>query len=174
MSEYTEKIESLNEQDRILAKEYFTKAEMLEKLFGVVRSKFDFKNPFGNFNSHVVVVFDYNKLDDKIIKLIKKFYELNGQEFLDIYITPYHKTTNDAINNKLLIKELEIMRPDRVISLGHDISNLCSESMSMNESDFKFYLECLEDKSKMTLEEYKGVRSSFSNLMKFIIKGEKE
>jgi hypothetical protein len=45
---------------------------------------------------------------------------------------------NDAINAKLLSKELEIIKPDRVISLGHDIQSLCSESLSMSESDFKF------------------------------------
>ncbi len=173
MSEYENKLNNLSENNKALASNYFTKAEMLEKLFGVVRSKFEFKSPFGNFNSKVVVVLDYDKLDDKAIKLIKKFYELNGQEFNNIYLTPYHKTMNDAINAKLLSKELEIIKPDRVISLGHDIQSLCSESLSMSESDFKFYCECLNDKSKMKSNEYGVVKSSFTSMMKFIITGNK-
>jgi hypothetical protein len=173
MSEYENKLNNLSEDNKNLASNYFTKAEMLEKLFGVVRSKFEFKSPFGNFNSKVVVVFDYDKLDGNIIKLIKKFYELNGQDFNNIYLTPYHKTINDAINAKLLSKELEIIKPDRVISLGHDIQNLCSESMCMNSADFKFYCDCLADKSKMTSKEYSIVKSSFTAMMKFIITGNK-
>lgn len=173
MSDYENKLNNLNEQNKNLANNYFTKSEMLDKLFGVVRSKFEFKNSFGNFNSNVVVVFDYDKLDDRIIKLIKKFYELNGQEFNNIYLTPYHKTINDAINTKLLSKELEIIKPDRVISLGHDIQNLCSESVCMNDADFKFYCECLEDKSKMASDQYKNVKTNFTSMMKYVITGNK-
>lgn len=173
MSDYENKLNNLEPSDKALANDYFTKAAILDKLFGVVRGKFEFKNPFGNFNSKVIVVLDYNKLDDKVIKLIKKFYEINGQDFNNIYVTPYHKTMNEQINNKLLCKELEIIKPDRVLGLGIDNVNLGSESFNMNKSDFDFFNDCLGDAEKIKLDRYKAIKIIFSEIMKYAITGGK-
>lgn len=171
MTGYMEKLETLNENDKDLASSYFNKFSMLDKLFDVVRSKFEFKNPFGNFNSDVCVIIDYEKLDNKIIKLIKKFYEINGQEFNSIYITPYHKTINDKINDKVIYKELEIIAPSRVINFGIDNLNLSSESLTMNKSDFDFFYDCIGDKDKITSDKYKSIKAQFTEMMKYIILG---
>lgn len=168
-----EKLNSINEEERIAAEQYFTKRQAIESLFDVIRNKFKFKEPFGNYNSKVIIVVDFNKMDDKIIKLIKRFYEINSKEFFDIYLTPYDKTGHKAIDDKLLEKEIEFIKPDRIISLGYDGLNLGSESMSMSKADYDYFLSCVGNKDLITSDDYKAKKLVFSSLMKFIITGER-
>lgn len=168
-----EKLNSINEEEKVAAEQYFTKRHAIESLFDVIRNKFKFKEPFGNYNSKVIIVVDFDKMDDKIIKLIKRFYEINAKDFFDIYITPYNKTGHKAIDDKLLEKEVEFIKPDRIINLGYDGLNLGSESMSMSKSDYDYFLSCVGNKDLILSDEYKARKLMFSGLMKFIITGER-
>lgn len=168
-----ERLNSLDRDDKEFAEQYFAKRNAIDSLFNVIRSKFAFKEPFGNYNSKVIIVVDFDKMDDKILKLIKRFYEINSKDFYDIYITPYNKTGNDKIDSKLLEKEIEFIQPERVISLGHDNLNLGSNSISMNKVDYDFFYNCIGHKDLISSDEYKSKKVMFTSMMKFIITGER-
>lgn len=168
-----DKLNMLDEKEKETAEQYFTKRHAIEALFSIIRTKFTFKEPFGNYNSKVIIIVDFDKMDDKILKLIKRFYEINSQDFYNIYLTPYNKTGNNKIDDKLLEKEIELINPDRVISLGYDNLNLISESMSMSKADYDYFYSCVGNKNLISSDEYKSKKVIFTDMMKFIITGER-
>ena len=178
MSSYTDKLDTLKEEDKTLANSYFTKAHNVESMFEIVRKSLPLKDPIGNFNSEVVCILDFNKVNDKIIKIIQKCYEINNCNIFDSYITCYNKTTSENINSKLLTNELLIISPKRIVVLGvsgvawtEEIKSI-EKSMWMSEEHYNLFIDSIGDKEKMQTEEYQKVKQEFNEFMKFMIKGE--
>lgn len=177
MSSYKDKLETLNENDKILANSYFTKAYKIENMFEIVRTSMKLKDPIGNFNSEVVCILDYDKVNDKVIRVIQKFYEINNGSIFNAYITSYNKTSKEEVNTKLLTNELLIISPKRVLVLGASGVTWTEEiksiqgSMWISKEHFDTFIDCIGDKEKMETEEYKHVKQEFNDAMKFMIIG---
>lgn len=170
MVDYTEKLNSLNAEEREEAEQYFKKMNAVESLFSIIRQKFATRNSFGNYNSDVICVVDFDNMDDKMIKLIQRFYDANNKSIFDIYLTPYNKTNSAAINDKVLAKEIECIAPKRVIALGVDNFNY-PNSMSMSKADYEYFSKCVGNKELIQSDEYKQKKNTFTELMKFLITG---
>jgi hypothetical protein len=176
MSSYQDKLKTLKEDDRELANSYFTKAYKIENMFEVVRKSLPLKDPIGNFDSDVVCIIDFDKVNDKIIKILQKFYEVNKDSVFNSYITPFHKTLNDNINLKLLTNELQIINPKRVLVLGVEGLNTDPimqqfKGERMSKENYELFVNSLGDKEMMKNPEYQKVKMEFNRMMKFMILG---
>jgi hypothetical protein len=177
MSSYKDKLETLSAEDRELANSYFTKAYKVENMFEIVRKSLPIKDPIGNFNSDIVCILDFDKVNDKVIRIMQKVYEINHKNIFDIYITPFRKTTNMDVNNKLLQNELLIVSPKRIVSLGAEGIDPGMKLPSvehtywMSKERFDTFVECVGDAEKMKTPEYLKVKESFNEAMKFMIMG---
>lgn len=174
MDKYKEKLDSLDDISRRSCYNYFTKSETIESLLDIIRAKMDVcLEPYGNFNARVVYIVDFNKTNDPILELIKKFYSLNNSDFYSLYFTPYNKTKVDAINQKILAKELEVIQPNRVIILGDFAPNTPASVMSLSCKELDILLSCMADESVAKENEaaFNDVKEKFKSIIKFSIYG---
>lgn len=173
MGKYEDKLETLQGGDKEFTDRYFKKTRAMDTLFQTVRKGMKCNNGIGNFDSDVVCVVDFGSLNDKIIKVIKKFFEVNKQEFHNIYVTGYHKTISDKVNDKILAKELEIIKPKRVAVIGFDNITVDDsiDFMSMPKSSYDIFYNSLGNAEAASSEEYQQTKIMFSQMMKFIITG---
>lgn len=177
MSSYKDKLDTLNEEDRKLANSYFTKAYKIENMFGLVRKNLPFKDPIGNFNSDIVCILDFDKVNDKVIKIMQKVYEINHKNIFDIYITAFKKTDNIVIDNKLLANELLVISPKKLVGIGVRDINQSIKAPSVEQTywiskeQFDTFIECVGDVEKMKTPEYQQAKQYFNEAMKFMIMG---
>ena len=163
-----ERLKELNEKDKQIVQKFFTNSEILDKIFAVVRKNFELIEPMGNYNSDLmIVVNDDISLNNKVIQIVKAFFDTNGVNMYDTYITTYAKTNNDTINQTLIQKEIQVLNPRRIIGLGVDG---CSNSLTKEE--YNLFKSCLGDAEKINTEEYKAIKAKFISLIKYIITGE--
>lgn len=163
-----ERLKELDDKDKQTVQKFFANSEILDKIFAVVRKNFELTEPMGNYNSDLmIVVNDDISLNNKVMQIVKAFFDTNGVNMYDTYITTYAKTNNDTINQTLIQKEIQVLAPRRIIGLGVDG---CSYSLTKTEYDL--FKSCLGDAEKINTEEYKAIKVKFISLIKYIITGE--
>lgn len=168
-SKFEDKISSLTNIDKIVSMNYFTKFEAYTKLLEIVVDKKPLvRNSFGNYSSKVVFVVEFDNTNDPIIDLIKKYYNSNNRNFYSIYITPLSKFEDNVLDIKILSKELEIIKPKKIISLGIDIPK---SNKSLSKSDLYEILQYLKDKSNKDTENFKIAKNNLLDCMNFAMNG---
>lgn len=169
MDKFNEKVNSLNNVDKIISMNYFNKFEAVTKLLEIVLSKKAIvRNSFGNYNAKVVIVVDFNNTSDPIINLLKNYYEKNNRNFYSLYITPIAKFEDETIDMKILLKELEIIKPRKIICLGMELKQA---SISLSEEDLNEIKKYLENKSNKGTTEFKNARTNLVNCIQFAMTG---
>lgn len=167
---FTNKIKSLNNVDKIISMNYFNKFEAVTNLLEIVLSKKKIiRNGFGNYNAKVVIVVEFNNTSDPIIDLIKKYYSKNNRNFYSIYITPLSKFEDKVIDMKVLMKELQLINPKRIISLGIDLPNASS---SLSIEDLNEIKQYLKDKSNETTTRFENARDNLVKCITFAMNGD--
>lgn len=168
-SKFNDKINSLTNIEKIISMNYFTKFEAITKLFEIVLSKkCIIRNSFGNYNAKVVIVVNFDNTNDPIIDLIKKYYDKNNRNFYSLYITPLAKFEDESIDMKILLKELEIIKPKKIISFG---INLPQSSISLSENDLNEIKKYLKDKSNENTISFKNAKVNLINCIRFAMNG---
>lgn len=168
---FIEKLNTLDEYDKKLTYNYFTKFEAINNLFEIVlKKKKMIRGSFGNYNAKTVFVVNYDNTNDKIISLIKKYYEINNADFYSIYITSIDKFCDRKLDLTLLSKEIQIINPNRVIVLGDDID--IPNGMSFSKDKLEELLLCLDDKErKENSKIFNTVKDEFTNCIKYALYG---
>lgn len=170
MNELENRVNELDDQNAAVAKKYFTNGDILQKIFDVVRKNFDIIEPMGNYDSDIVILInDDLSLNNNVIKIIKKFYDVNNRNMYDTYITSYSKTSNDKINTTLVQKEISILKPRRVIYLG--MNSLNGDNHFLNKVEFDLFKSSIGNADLIVTPEYAAVKNKFVQLMKYIITG---
>ena len=175
MDKFKEKLNTLDDVHKRFSFNYFTKQEVLTNMTSMVsKSNKIIRSYFGNFNAKVCFVVDFDKTNDLIIDLIKKFYARNNAEFYSLYITSYNKFGKKDIDEKFLTKELEVINPSRVVFLGDTVSGKF-DSINLNKDELNVLIDCLADKENTKKHNnYKEVRENFIECIKFALYGRKE
>lgn len=174
---FINKLSTLNDLDKRSSYNYFVKQDTITKMFEMIRSKAPFYlNPFGNYNAKVSVIVDFNKTNDRAIELVKKFYVANKADFYSLYVTPYNKTHNNAINKKLVEKEHEIIRPKRTIILGDYDVDIKQDVYSVSQKDMNMILLCIDNKDIRAEheEEFQESKTKFLEAIQFALYGHQE
>lgn len=168
-SAFEDKISTLNNTDKIISMNYFTKFEDYTKLLEIVLEKKPLiRNSFGNYNAKTVFVVEFDNTNDPIIDLIKKYYNKNNRNFYSIYITPLSKFEDNVFDMKILTKELEIIKPKKIISLGVELQK-ASKSLSKDDLDaIKLYLK---DKSNENTSNFEIAKNNLINCIAFAMNG---
>lgn len=170
MNELDRKMNELDKENADIAKKYFSNGTVLQQMFDVVRKKLEISEPMGNYDSDIMIFIDDDlSLNNEVINMIKKFYDVNNKNMYDVYITSVHKTSNDKINSALAQKEIQILKPKRIIYLGVEPSNKNSHFISKVELDI--FKKSIGHADLINTQEYVDVKNKFIKLMKYIITG---
>lgn len=141
---FFDKVKELDHMDKVIFNNYFLKRESIDNLFDILRSKDMLKREsFGNVNAKIMFVIDFDKTNDKCIDIIKKYYKVNNIDFYSSYFTSLDKTNNMKINKNLLIKELGILKPNRLILITDENLDFIANDLkyiTMKRSDLDFFL----------------------------------
>jgi len=161
-----EKLKSLHIVNKKIKNRYFANGEIIQKIFDAVRKNFILKDSlFGNYAADTIIAINLNESKLSIIEeRIKEFYDRNGADFYDIYLTLYEKTNDDRINKTLLQKEIEIIKPRKIIYLGFDYN--CS-GPTLSEKELEILVSGISDFNKNDTPEYKYVNDKFKLLMEY-------
>ena len=160
-----DRLKEMSSEDKNTTERYFKNSEILQKVFNVVRKNFQLTDPIGNYDSRLfLIINDDISLNNPVIKIIKSIYECNNTDMYDTYITLYKKTNNKQINDMLIEKELQIMQPVKVVSLGYNYG-----SHYISEEDYLFFASCIGDKEKIKQQRYLKIKTQFIELLKYII-----
>ncbi|WP_459482588.1 hypothetical protein [Clostridium saccharoperbutylacetonicum] len=165
MKNNEENFNSLHIVNKGIEDKYFANGEIIQKIFDVVRKNFILKDSlFGNYAADTIIAINLNESKLSIIEeRVKEFYDRNGADFYDIYLTLYEKTNDDMINNKLLEKEIQIIKPRKIIYLGFDN---CS-GPALSEKELEILVSGISDFNKKDTPEYKYVNDKFKLLMEY-------
>lgn len=113
---FMNKLDTMEQSEKTACYNYFTKRDAVKRVLDVLREKKVLKrSPFGNANGKVLFVVDFDKTNDPCIEIIKKYYEINNLDIYSSYFTQFNKTDSAKLNFGVLKKELEIIKPQRVI-----------------------------------------------------------
>lgn len=166
---FDNKIKSLNNSNKILSMNYFRKFELYSKLLEIVLSKKSIiRNSFGNYNAKIVYIVEFDNTNDPIIDLLKKYYSKNNRNFYSLYITPLSKFEDKELDMKILTKELEIIKPKKIIAFGIDYPKA---SMVLSNDDLKEIKKYLDDKSNKDTVEFKKAKDNIINCINFAMNG---
>lgn len=166
---FKEKISSLDNSNKILSMNYFNKFDSYTNLLNIVLSKKNIvRNSFGNYNAKIVYIVEFDNTNDPIIDLLKKYYSKNNRNFYSVYLTPLSKFENRELDMKILIKELEIIKPRKIISLGVDFPKA---SKTLSEDDLKEIKKYLEDKSNKNTIEFEKAKNNITDCINFAMNG---
>lgn len=174
-NDFKEKLSSLNDFDKRVSLNYFVKQSTITNMFEMIRKKAPLRlNPFGNYNAKVSIIVDFNKTNDRALDLLKKFYNANKVDFYSLYITPFNKTDNKAINKKLIEKEHEIIKPTRTVILGDFDVDLKQDVFKLSKKELDIILLCIDNKDIRANheEEFQRARSKFLEAIQFALYGE--
>ncbi len=161
MNKHEEKLNFLNIASKEIKDRYFTNGEIIQKIFDVVRKNFVLNDSlFGNYAADTMIAINFtgpklNIIEDKI----KEFYEKRDADFYEIYLTLYEKTNEDRINKTLLQKEIQIIKPGKIVYLGFDY-NCSGYTLSKEELEL-----LISDKTDTS--DYKYVNEKFTYLMEY-------
>lgn len=174
---FIEKLNSLSDFDKRSSYNYFVKQNAITKMLEMIRSKSPLRlNPFGNYNAKVSVIVDFGKTNDRAIELVKKFYVANKADFYSLYVTPYNKTANMAINKKLIEKEHEIIKPSRTVILGDYDVNIQQDVFRVSKKDMDMILLCIDNKDIRAdhEEEFQSSKTKFLEAIQFALYGREQ
>ena len=168
---FNNKINNLKEHNKRLSYNYFTKFETINNLLNIVIKKKELiRGSFGNYNAKTVFVVNFDKTSDKVIDLIKKYYNSNNLDFYSLYITPINKFEDRELDLKVLKKEIQIINPNRVIVLGDEIE--FENGISYSREMLDELLICLENEEiKKNSNTFKKARLEFVNCIKYALYG---
>lgn len=173
--EFKERLQSMNDIDKSICNNYFVKREAIDKILNVLRKNELIKRePFGNANSKVCFVVDFEKTNDKSIEIIKKYYEANNLDVYNSYFTPFEKTDNVNINIATLEKELAIIKPERVVFITNTSMPKVQGSMQITMSELDIVLKYGKIKDNATptqKDEYTQAKAKLHKIMEFAILG---
>lgn len=174
---FMNKLDTLDKTEKAICNNYFTKKEAIDKVLDVLRNNnLIKKSPFGNSNAKIFFVIDFDKTNDRCIELIKKYYEANKLDIYSSYFTPFSKTDNAKINFSVLSKELEILKPTRVLFITDNVMPEMEGSVSMLRSELETLLNYGKIKSELNEEqESERVRclNKLHKLMEFAMVGKR-
>lgn len=101
------------------ANNYFKRSKAVDSLFVKIGSHLK-RRSFGNPNAKVIFVLDFEKTDEKALSLIQVYFNKNDMSPYNAYFTQINKTDNEALNKKILEKEIEIIDPHRIVIISED------------------------------------------------------
>lgn len=173
---FLEKLDLIDENNKKISFNYFTKQEAITELYEIVMAKFKLNGcgHFGNYNAKVMFIVDFKNTNDKAIEIIKKFYEDNNANFYSLYITGINKFNNEKINIQVLNKEISIIKPSRIVILGSNIKlNLDEKSyLSITYDELNTIIDCIDDGENIKkYSNFSEVRKNVINAFKFAIYG---
>lgn len=169
MNKYEENLGSLCIGNKEFKGKYFTNGEIIQKIFDVVRRHFVLNDSlFGNYASHTMIIINSSKANI-IVEKIKDFYDENNEDFYDIYLTTYEKTVNKQINETLLQKEVQIIKPSKVLYLGFDFDY---PILALSKTDLDLLISNVESLNNVEIPKYKRVNKKFISLLKYVVEKE--
>lgn len=174
---FMNKLNTLEHSEKVACNNYFTKAEAIEKILEVLRTKNVLKRtPFGNPNAKVLFVVDFDKTNEPCIEIIKKYYQVNNLDIYSSYFTQFNKTDSPKLNFGIIKKELEIIQPHRVIFITDVQMPEIEGSMSLSRSELEEVLGYSKIKDIATPEQTeraKLAKKKLHDTMVFAIMGKK-
>lgn len=97
------------------AKKFEEVQDKLEKVYSIVRQKYDMNLVnYGDLSSDKVFYLDFEKTNDDIMKLFKEAFGKIKVDFYSVSFFVINKTENENLNKKIALKELEAINPKRV------------------------------------------------------------
>lgn len=172
---YEEKLNTLTNEEKKKFEIYSKKQTLInmlyDKVFKKIKSEFF---PFGNCNSNVLYVIDFKSTNDEFMEIIKQFYKNNNLDFYSCYYTSYNKTPKKELNDIILNKEIEIIKPNKIIFFGVDDYKYNGKINNMRAllDDMNIILKGYKDEEykKENKELYQKTRAKIINIFKFAFK----
>lgn len=166
MNKYEENSNSLHIANKEIKDKYFANGEIIEKIFDAVRKNFMLNDSlFSNYASDTMIIINCSTdMTEILTEKIQEFYDDNNEDFYDIYLTIYAKTINEKINQTLLQKEIEIIKPSKVLYLGFDYP-----IHALSKSELDLLLFGIDDTDKMKTIEYQFINEKFRELLQYAI-----
>lgn len=165
---FLDRVDNLDDNSKKLTYNYFTKFEAITNLLEIVlKKKKLIRGSFGNFNAKTVFIVNYDNTNDKIIEIIKKYYDANNADFYSLYVTSIDKFNDKELDLKILDKELKIINPNKIIVIGSDIS--FENSVSFNKLDELLRFLNLDEKERKNNNEFCIIRDEFDKCIKFAL-----
>ena len=168
---FIDKLDTLEEHDKKLTYNYFTKFEAINNLFDIVlKKKKMVRGSFGNYNAKTAFIVNFDNTNDEIINLIKRYYEANSADFYSLYITSIDKFNDTKVDLKILTKEMQIINPNRIIVIGSDVE--MSNSVNFSKESLDELILCLKDKERKDNSKlFPTIRDEFINCIKYALYG---
>lgn len=172
---FMNKLDTLEQAEKSACNNYFTKRDAIKRVLDVLREKRVLKrSPFGNANGKVLFVVDFDKTSDPCIATIKKYYEINNLDIYSSYFTQFNKTDSAKLNFGVLKKELEIIKPHRVIFITDVEMPPIEGSVSMPRRELEEILKYAKIKDEATDEQKIAIaryKKKLNSVMEFAILG---
>lgn len=166
--EMLEKLESLEPELRNQAELFFTRQSLLDNVYDLVRRKYAMQiTHFGSPNSKVIFFVDFENTNDDVLMLMKAFFDQNKLDFYSSIFVNVNKTDNKAMNEKIILKELEIIRPKRVVCLG-DFDIKIPDTISYKSISNKDLKNIIDKRTHKKEIDQKVFKDSVDKLIKVI------
>lgn len=168
---------NLSETEKEKYNKYFSKELIINKMLDVVRLKYEtVAVPFGNFNSDSVIIVNFDTINDKVLSLINKYYSVNSKKieknFFSFYYTQLNKTPSDKINRMFLFKELEAIKPKRIIFLGVEPLDFIDNSIEvkhLTKEKLETFLKYQNAEESKDNEQYELAKKEFVDCLNYAI-----